>query len=57
MADLLAGAAEQDGHTVICATHDATVISRAHAVVTLGANGEDGVAGGSDHLRPPIRYA
>lgn len=54
VADLLAAAAEQDGHTVICATHDVPVISRAHAVVTLG---EDGVADGSDHLRPPIRYA
>jgi ABC-type lipoprotein export system ATPase subunit len=53
VADLLADAAEQDGHTVICATHDVAVISRAHAVVTLG---EDGVALGSAHLRPPIRY-
>jgi ABC-type lipoprotein export system ATPase subunit len=53
VADLLAAAAEQDGHTVICATHDATVIRRAHAVVTLGA---ERVGVGSDHLRRPMRY-
>lgn len=53
VADLLATAAEQDGHTVLCATHDASVISRAHAVVALG---EGGVVVGSDHFRRPIRY-
>jgi ABC-type lipoprotein export system ATPase subunit len=53
VADLLALTAEQDGHTVICATHDGAVISRAHAVVALG---DEGVAVSSDHLRPPIRY-
>jgi ABC-type lipoprotein export system ATPase subunit len=36
VAGLLATAAEQDGHTVICATHDAAVIHRAHATVLLG---------------------
>jgi putative ABC transport system ATP-binding protein len=36
VADLLAATAEQDGQTVVCATHDASVIRRAHAVVTLG---------------------
>jgi ABC-type lipoprotein export system ATPase subunit len=36
VADLLAAAAEQDGHTVICATHDSSVIRRAHATVLLG---------------------
>ena len=37
VADVLATTAELDGNTVICATHDATVIRRAHIVVTLGA--------------------
>ena len=44
VADLLAATAEQDGHTVVCATHDASVIRRAHAVVTLG-----------DEARPPAQ--
>jgi ABC-type lipoprotein export system ATPase subunit len=35
VADLLVAAA-QDGHTVICATHDPQVIHRAHTVVRLG---------------------
>jgi ABC-type lipoprotein export system ATPase subunit len=53
MADLLAATAEQDGHTVVCATHDASVIRRAHAVVTLGD-----AAQRSAQLNPaqPIRY-
>jgi ABC-type lipoprotein export system ATPase subunit len=52
VADVLAAAAEQDGHTVICATHDAPVIRRAHAVITLG----EVVSVGSAHLGPAIRY-
>jgi peptide/nickel transport system ATP-binding protein/energy-coupling factor transport system ATP-binding protein len=36
VADVLAAAAERDGNTVICATHDAPLIRRAHVVVTLG---------------------
>ena len=53
MADLLANAAERDGQTVVCATHDPSVISRAHAVVALG---EGGARVGSDHPSGPIRY-
>ncbi len=53
VAGVLAATAEQHGHTVVCATHDATVIRCAHAVVTLG---EEARAVGSAHLRPPIRY-
>jgi len=37
VADLLVAAAQDGGHTVICATHDPQVIDRAHAVVTLVA--------------------
>jgi ABC-type lipoprotein export system ATPase subunit len=37
VADLLVAAAQDGGHTVICATHDPQVINRAHAVVTLVA--------------------
>jgi ABC-type lipoprotein export system ATPase subunit len=36
VADLLAAAAAQDGQTVICATHDPEVISRADHVLRLG---------------------
>jgi ABC-type lipoprotein export system ATPase subunit len=36
IAELLAATAERDGHTVVCATHDASVIQRAHATVLLG---------------------
>jgi putative ABC transport system ATP-binding protein len=55
VAHLMVAAAEHDAHTVICATHDASVISRAHTVVRLG--GEAAAVGSDHHLRPPIRYA
>jgi ABC-type lipoprotein export system ATPase subunit len=53
VADLLAATAEQDGHTVVCATHDASVIRRAHAVVTLG---DEARRSAQLHPAQPIRY-
>ena len=38
VAELLAGAAADDGQTVICATHDPAVIRRADEVLALGVS-------------------
>jgi ABC-type lipoprotein export system ATPase subunit len=38
VAELLAAAASQDHQTVICATHDAELVRRAHDVLELGAD-------------------
>jgi putative ABC transport system ATP-binding protein len=37
VAELLVAASRQDGQTVVCATHDAELISRADAVIELGS--------------------